>query len=73
MGKKEVIKGTTCLQRAPAQQSPPTEPWILYSLLVYSQQYKHTWYSKINITPNNGIECMIIFYATYRDRRNKNN
>jgi hypothetical protein len=21
----EVIKGTTCLQRAPAQQSPPTE------------------------------------------------
>ena len=23
---KEVIKGTTCLPRAPAQQSPPTEP-----------------------------------------------
>jgi hypothetical protein len=25
-GYKEVIKGTTCLQRAPAQQSPPAEP-----------------------------------------------
>jgi hypothetical protein len=25
-GQKEVIKSTTCLQRAPAQQSPPTEP-----------------------------------------------
>jgi hypothetical protein len=25
IGEKEVIKGTTCLQRAPTQQSPPTE------------------------------------------------
>jgi hypothetical protein len=25
IGKKEVIKGTTFLQRAPAQQSPPAE------------------------------------------------
>jgi hypothetical protein len=42
LGKKEVIKGTTCLQRAPAQQSLPAEaldPLWLARLLASIQTY----------------------------------
>jgi hypothetical protein len=48
-----VIKGTTYLQRAPAQQSLPAEPQdpLLLARLLASTQYIHS-IAKINITPN---------------------
>ena len=42
IGQKEVINGTTCLQRASAQQSPPAEhmgPLWLARLLATIQTY----------------------------------
>jgi hypothetical protein len=50
---KEVIKGTTCLPRAPAQQSLPAEPRnpVQLARLLASTQYIHS-IAKINITPN---------------------
>jgi hypothetical protein len=50
---KEVIKGTTCLLRAPAQQSLPAEPQdpLKLARLLASTQYIHG-IAKINITPN---------------------
>jgi hypothetical protein len=60
-----VIKGTTCLQRAPAQQSPPAEPldplWL--ARLLATIQSRHVM-AEINITSNNITECMIILYAS---------
>jgi hypothetical protein len=48
-----VIKGTTCLQRAPAQLSLLVEPQIPLWLarLFASTQYIHS-IAKLNITPN---------------------
>jgi hypothetical protein len=38
--------------------------WILGHWLVYSKQYKQTWYKgEINITPNMNTKYILIIYA----------
>jgi hypothetical protein len=65
-----VIKGTTCL----ALEIPGTNFALQMTRVLTAKRSnidKHG-ICKINITPNIGIHCIIIIYASLRDRGNEN-